>query len=101
MPLGIKVAFMPLRRKSFVEGNCFGVASYAGPPNYEWRDASGRVDEAEGMMIGAAEAASVHWGEGRARKLRIERSNSRILTQSCISETQGLEREMKTWSPDF
>lgn len=55
--------------------------------------------EAEGMKIGAAEAASVHWGEGRTRKLRIETSNNRILTQSCISET--LESEMKMWSPDF
>lgn len=61
----------------------------------------GRVDEAGGMKIGAAEAASVHWGEGRTKKLRVETSNNRILTQSCISETQGLEREMKRWSPDF
>lgn len=60
-----------------------------------------RVDEAEGMKIGAAEAASVHWREGRTRKLRRETNNNRILTQSCISEIQGLEREMKTWSPDF
>lgn len=54
-----------------------------------------RVDEAEGMKIGAAEAASVCWVEGRTRKLKIETSNNRILTQSCISEPQGLEREMK------
>lgn len=53
----------------------------------------GRVDEAEGMKIEAAEAASVHWGEGRTRKLRIETSNNRILMQSFISETQGLERD--------
>lgn len=57
------------------------------------------MDEAKGMKIGATEAVSVHWGEGRARKLRIETSNNRILTLSCISET--LEREMKMWSPDF
>lgn len=37
---GLKVAFMFLRRKCFVEGNCFWAASYLSPPNYEWRDTS-------------------------------------------------------------
>lgn len=56
------------------------------------------MDEAGGIKIGAAEAASVHWGEGRTRKLRVETSNNRILTQSCISETLGLERDEKVES---
>lgn len=38
----LRVAFMLLRRKSFVEGYCFGAASYASTPNYEWRDTSVR-----------------------------------------------------------
>lgn len=50
------------------------------------------------MKIGAAEAASVHWGEGRTRKLRVETSNNRILTQSVFLK-HGDWKER--WSPDF
>lgn len=36
----LKVAFVLLRKKCLAEGNCFGTASCASPPNYERRDTS-------------------------------------------------------------
>lgn len=64
---------------------------------YPWDGLYGMV--AEVMKIGADEAVSVHWEEGRTRRLRVERSNNRIVT--VFSETQGVERNKKVGSPAF
>lgn len=45
------------------------------------------------IQMGAGEAASVHWREGRTRKLLVERSNNRILTFKNLDLKQKEQKE--------
>lgn len=56
-----------------------------------------------GMKRGAGEAASVHWGEGRTRKLLVERSNNRILTSNnlYLKQKNQKERDKKVENTTF